>query len=290
MHRRLAVAITAAALAAPSPATGQGIGEMQTIQGWNVRYPIPEGWSLVRAEGRVRVFQNPAGTATLFAAPGVSATPAEIQNDLIALGSALGLQGQPTTDLHPTSVSGRSAIVGEYDLFSPSTGQRALGRSVTVLSEHGTSLGMVLLAQSDQFASLKAELDHLVGAVRIEAPTTNQAAVAALAGRWTYYSGSSSPSIANSGSYARSYEETVSFDGRGSFEFTSSSYVGASSSRSSEGSYSTASSLGGGDARGTYTVIGNAIVVTSEQGRAVYDYTLQGGGLIAGGKTYIRGN
>lgn len=281
-----------ALLAAPAvvPLGAQEPGEIQTVRGWNVRYPIPDGWTLVRAEGRLRVFQDPSRSAALFAAPGVSATPAEIQKELVALARALGLQGQPTVELHPTTVAGRSAIVGEYDLFNPSTGQRAAGRSVTVLSGEGTSLGLVVLAPPERFAAVKEELDHVVAAAEIAKPTSDPAAVAALAGRWTYYSGSSSPSIAGSGSYTQAYEETVTFDGAGSFAFTSSSSVGTSSARTSDGAGSDFSSIGGGNGRGTYTVIGNAIVITSPQGRAIYEYTLRGGGLVAGGRTYIREN
>ncbi|MCA9739322.1 MAG: hypothetical protein R3E98_15340 [Gemmatimonadota bacterium] len=273
-----------------TPSSAQEAGEVQTVQGWNVRYPIPSGWALVRAEGRVRVFQDPTRSATLIAAPGVSATPAEIQNELVALAGALGLQGTPSTDLHATTVSGRPVIAGEYDLVSPSTGQRVAGRSLTLQGGDGTSFGMVVLTSPERFAAIRDEVDRLVGAVEIGAPTLDAAAVAALAGRWTFYSGNSSPSIAGSGSWAHSYEETVAFDGVGSFEFTSSSSVGASSARTNEGSWSDVSSIGGGNAQGTYTVIGNTIVITTPQGRAAYEYALRGGALVAGGKTYIRGS
>ncbi len=97
--------------------------------------------------------------------------PEEIQNDLHTLGSALGLQGQPTTNLHATSASVSEVVAGEYDLFSPSTGQRALGRSLTVWSDPTATVGRVVLPLPEEFAAAKDALDQLVIAVRIDAPT-----------------------------------------------------------------------------------------------------------------------
>ncbi|MEZ4701214.1 MAG: hypothetical protein R2834_12830 [Rhodothermales bacterium] len=285
MYYRFAYAFLALGLVA----TSVFAQETQNVAGWNVRYQIPAGWSLERAEGRLRVFVNPDASARLFVAPGISATPAEIQNDLIALGSALGLQGQPTSLLQQTAVSGRQVVAGEYDLFLASTRQRVLGRSVTVLSDQNTTLGMLVLAYPNTFAGARAALDGMVATARIDAPTVNRNAITELAGRWTYYASNRSSSIANSGSYSSAYEETVWFDGQGRFEMSSSSQVSASSSHySPDASTTTASSFGGGNAEGTYTVIGNALIVDSNRGKAIYDFTMQGGGLNAGGKLYIR--
>jgi hypothetical protein len=51
---------------------------------------------------------------------------------------------------------------------------------------------------------------------------------------------------------------------------------------------------GGGDGAnqtsdaGTYTVIGNTLVFKGSKGQIAVDYQLQGGQLVAGGKTYLR--
>lgn len=290
--RTLLPGLIATWLLATNPATALAApdGEAQRIPGWNVRYTVPANWVLSRAEGRVRVFQNPDASAMLLVAPGVSTTPAQVGSDLVALGGLLGLKGQATTDLHKASVAGRNAILGEYDLYSQSRRQRVRGRSVTLLSKHPVSLGLVLLADPAEFAAASALLDEVVRSSRIDAPTYNDRAVAALAGRWTYYHGKTSSRVAGSGSYSYSYEDTISFDGHGRFRRHSSSHVGATSSAGGDGTSSSFSSFGGdpGGTAGSYTVIGHSLIVTTSQGSAAFDYSLQGNGLSAGGRTYIR--
>ena len=75
------------------------------------------------------------------------------------------------------------------------------------------------------------------------------------------------------------------FDGRGGFGWSSSTSVSVMTPGASGGGASSASSDGD---QGTYTVIGNTLVLKGSKGQFAVDFQLGNGQLIAAGKTYLR--
>lgn len=264
----------------------------KAMKDWNMRYKVPSGWSVVRVEGRLVTYQNAQNNAQLYIAPGMSNTPEKVQTDLIALGSALSLQGQPTENLHHTTLAGRKTIQGSYELFSTYLQKPLRGRSIAVLSDHGTALGMLVVAHPEGFEHASESIASIVSSVKIGPPKVNKQAIGKLAGTWSYYGGGSSR-ISGHSSSSRSYEETLYFDGQGHYRWNSSSHVSSDSLSSGSSGYESSSggvsSFGSNASQGTYTVIGNQIVITTNAGQTVtFDYLQTDGKMIAGGKTFLR--
>jgi hypothetical protein len=81
--------------------------------------------------------------------------------------------------------------------------------------------------------------------------------------------------------------ETVVFDGQGSYRWSSASQVSVTTPGISAGAGSANGSTTGGD-QGSYTVIGNTLVLKGTKGQLAVDFQLGNGQLIAAGKRYVR--
>jgi hypothetical protein len=92
-----------------------------------------------------------------------------------------------------------------------------------------------------------------------------------------YYSGSAGAGSSVTGG-SHSHEETVVFDGRGSYRWQSSSSVSVSGAGRATSDAD----------QGTYTVIGNTLVTKGTKGQLAVDIQIQGNRLVAGGKTFLR--
>jgi hypothetical protein len=164
-------------------------------------------------------------------------------------------------------------------------GQSVQGRFICLFTPHGTGLNMLAMTTPQQMGGLRATLERLAAGVRATAPAVNQQAVAALAGQWILYSGAYSPSAGSMGGSSRSYEETVVFDGRGSYQWQSTGQVSVTADLNMGG----AAGASQDSDQGTYTVIGNTLVLKGTKGQFAVDFEIQGGNrLVAAGKTYLR--
>jgi hypothetical protein len=146
-------------------------------------------------------------------------------------------------------------------------GQVVHSRIIALLTPHGTGLVTLAMTTPNQMPQLRNTAEQLAASLRAQAPQVNQQAVAALAGRWMYYAGRAQGVTRSMGGTSRSHEEYVTFDGRGSFQWQSSSSVTAAGALG-------AGNVGGASAnsdQGTYTVIGNTLIVKGRQGQQVYE-------------------
>ncbi|MDN5212923.1 hypothetical protein QQ020_12730 [Fulvivirgaceae bacterium BMA12] len=259
----------------------------QHADGWNISYTVPKDWTLYRTEGRLKMYMHQGMGSALFIAPALNQTLQGITNDIVNLAGVLNMQVQPTEPLNEQTINGKKVIVGAADFINKATHERQKSYGITVFGQNRTSLGMLVLSRPENIDISRKMLEDVVPTVRLGDPVENQQAVAALAGTWIYYSGANSPSIARSGSWSHSYEETVYFDGAGHYNWRSSSHVAATSDQ--RGNYqSSASNIGGNNSKGTYTVIENTLIVNNEQSSFAYDFQLFGGKLISGGRTFLR--
>ena len=202
--------------------------ERQNMGGWNISYKVPDDWPLYRTEGRLKAFMHQGTQSLLFTAPAINQTQKGIANDITNLANVLNLQVQPSQGLNETTMHGKKVIEGSFDIINNTTFENLKGYSITVFGQYETSLGILVLAKPENIEMSRKVLKDMLPSIKIEKPVANNQAVAALAGTWIYYSGASSPSIARSGSWSHSYEETVYFDGAGNYEWRSSSHVAAS--------------------------------------------------------------
>lgn len=262
-------------------------GSFEKFSGWNISYQIPRGWRVQHTLGRTHMLSAGVANQLLFVAPGMYTNINDVQNDVM-----LFLQSQNTTgnlSAQPVAVkfgvyNGAAATLNLQNQLMGTFN----GKVIALFTPHGTGVIVMAVAPAAQFLQTANLAETLAASVKAQAPQMNSQAVARLAGSWVYYAGRSSASLANSGSASSSYEETVHFDGRGNFQWHSSSQVSVDS-RVTEGGYSTgASNFGSDQDAGTYVVIGNSLILKGRKGQFVMDFILQGGKLVAGGKSYLR--
>ena len=261
--------------------------EGQNTNGWNISYTVPEEWPHNRTEGRLKMFMHTKTRSALFVAPAIKQTPQGVANDINNLAKVLNLQVQPAEGLKETTMAGKKVIEGSFDFINNNTYEKLQGYTITVFGQYETSFGMLVLATPENIEMSRKLLEGMVPDIKLGKPIENQNAVAALAGTWVYYSGNSSRSIAGSGSWSHSYQETVYFDGAGNYTWRSSSHVAANSHRRGN-SETSASNIGGNNSAGTYTVIDNTLIVNNQHGSFAYDIQLHGGKLVSGGRTFLR--
>jgi hypothetical protein len=220
----------------------------------------------------------------IFLAPGMYTTPQEAVADLSAFYSQLQMQAFPVEPPAMGTIAGMRSVTATY-ASADQMGRAIHGRYVALLTPHGTGVNMLAMATPEKMPVLRAALDQLAATVKAGAPSVNGRAVAALAGQWMLYAGKSNPGSSVSSGSSNSHEETVVFDGRGSYRWSSESMVSVSTSGSGAGG-------AGGTSRdsdqGSYTVIGNTLVFKGTKGQLAVDFQLANGQLVAAGKTYVR--
>jgi hypothetical protein len=78
-------------------------------------------------------------------------------------------------------------------------------------------------------------------------------------------------------------------DGAGRFQWTSSASVSVTTPSLSSGA-GTAGGASASSDQGTYTVIGNTLVLNGQQGQQAFQLQILGDRIIADGRTYLRAN
>ena len=279
----LALARGSAAQIMSAPTTPNAAGG-NALADWNVSYRVPNGWRVGQAMGRLQMIVSNTDAGMIFLAPGMYSTPQEAVADLSVFYSQMQMQAYPVEQPSMGTIAGLRSVTAMY-ASSDQMGRMVQGRYIALLTPHGTGVNMLAMTTPDKMQTLRSTLDQLAASVKAGAPSVNRQAIAALAGKWILYSGKSDPVTSSSGGSSRSHEETVMFDGQGAFGWSSSTSVSVMTPGASGGGASSASSDGD---QGTYTVIGNTLVLKGSKGQFAVDFQLGNGQLIAAGKTYLR--
>ena len=253
--------------------------------GWNIEYTMPHGWRPGQDLGRVKTLVSNSEAGGIFLAPGLYSNFNEIIADITRFYQAMGLVAQPVEQPTQTTIAGLQAMTSLY-VSQDRMGQMVQSRIVAMLTPHGTGFVVLGMTTPQQMSQLRQRVDQLAASVRAQPPVVNQEAVVALRGRWMFYEGRTGGVTRPSGGSARSVEEYVTFDSQGQFQWQSSASVSATGS------------LGGGTAgaassnsdRGTYTVIGNTLVIKGQQGQQAFQLQILGDRIISDGRTYLRAN
>ncbi len=277
----LAAAIPQAANAQISSGPpGSGAG---TSAAWNISYKVPPQWQVTQRLGRLEMLASNTAAGAIFVAPGLYHSFDEAMADLSAFYQSMNLQAYPVEQPTQTTIAGMQAMTATY-ASQDQSGRTVQGRFIALLTPHGTGFNMLALTTPEQMSGLRSVLEQVAASVKAGPPEVNQQAMAALAGTWILYAGNYEGGTRVGGTTSHSHEETVVFDGRGNFQYQSTSTV----------MVVTPGYTGGGDGAsqtsdaGSYTVIGNTLVFKSSKGQIAVDFQLQGGQLVAGGKTYLR--
>jgi hypothetical protein len=270
----------------PAPPTSGGppaAGGQGRFNGWNIEYSLPQGWTLAQNVGRLQALASNTEAGAIFLGPGMYRNANEALADLSQFYQLLNLQAYPVEPPQGTTIAGLQATVATY-VSTDQTGRAVQGRFISLLTPHGTGLNMLAMTTPDQMPKLRATLERLAASVKAMPPTVNQQAIAALAGTWMLYAGASGGGSSVTGSTSHSHEESVVFDGRGNYQWQSSSSVSVTTPGYSGGAGRATSDAD----QGTYTVIGSTLVMKGTKGQFTADFQIQGNRLVADGKTYLR--
>lgn len=255
---------------------------------WNIGYAVPEGWRMTQQQGRVHALGNASNDAVLYLAPGPYQSFEEVAAELPRAFAALGLQGMPTGQPQQGSYAGMRAMSLTY-VGQDRTGTPLEAKVIALLTPHGSGLVALGLTRMGMMARLAPAMDQaLHGASAGGAPVPDPQAVAALRGRWMFFSGNAGGGSRITGSSNRSYEENVEFDGQGRFAWSSSAAVSVTTPEIGAGGGSSAGGANASNDQGTYTVIGGTLVLRGRAGVMSVDVQILGDRIVADGKTYMR--
>lgn len=257
---------------------------MTRVEGWNIAYQSPSGWTRGQDLGRTAMYGHMTQAGALFVTPGLYATFDEVVADVGAAFQSMGLVAQPIEGPTQGTIAGLqslSALLVSQDQM----GQIVQSRVVALLTGHGTGLIVSGMTTPQQMGPLRQVVGAVAASVQAQAPAVNQQAVTALAGRWMYYDGAASGVTRPSGGSSRSVEQYVTFDGSGRFQWQSSASVSVTGIGGAGAGGASSSSD-----QGTYTVIGNTLVLKGQQGQQAFQVQIMADRIIADGQTYLRAN
>ena len=258
-------------------------GTHRTIESWNVSYQIPTGWQVSpQSVGRVTMLASNTHAGAIFVAPGSYSNFDDVAIDVTKFYQALGHQPYPVEQPAPTTIAGFQAMTALF-MSQDQMGQVVQSRGVSLITPHGTGLVVIGMTTPQEMPQLRTMVDQLAASLQAQPPQTNQQLVSALAGKWMYYAGKASGSTSVTGGSSRSHEEYVAFDGVGRFEWNSSSSVNVMVPGGAA-----AGGASAGNDQGTYTVIGNTLIVKGQQGQQSFDIQVMPDRIIADGKTYLK--
>jgi hypothetical protein len=272
------------AAAPPQPMAGGGSGGKQVLQGWNMQYDVPAAWQVSQNLGRVQMLASTTEAGAIFVSPGLYTNFNEVTVDVATFYQSLGHVAYPVEQPAQTTIAGMQAMAGTY-MSQDQMGQQVHSRIIALLTPHGTGIVLMAMTTPQQMPQLRGTLDRIANSVAAEAPRVNQQAVAALRGRWMYYAGQATGVTRPLGGSSRSHEEYVTFDGTGYFQWQSSTSLSVTTPGAAG-----VGSAGSNSDQGTYTVIGNTLVLKGQQGQQAFDIQILPDRVIANGRTYLRTN
>ena len=274
---------------------GVGLLNAQTrFKDWNASYNAPAGWQLIHQTGNVHAYSDGSQQAIIIVGVGLYESTSEIRNALPQLVQGIfqtyNMRGSASGQAQNTKLHGKSALVANYTATDQFFRQYK-ARSTSLLSKKKTTDNVFVLAAKERYKNDETRADKILKSVKMSTPQDNQQMMSAVAGSWTYYDGKSTSSIAGSGYTSRSYQETVWFDGRGNYRWSSNGQVSASGRETISGTSSSASGFSANNVQGPYRIIGSTLIVKTNQGQQfAYEIEVRGGAIISNGRYYIRGN
>ena len=218
----LAAAIPQAANAQISsgPAGSGGGGST----GWNISYKVPPQWQVTQRLGRLEMLASNTAAGAIFVAPDLYRSFDEAMADLSAFYQSMNLQAYPVEQPTQTRIAGMQAMTATY-ASQDQSGRTVQGRFIALLTPHGTGFNMLAMTTPERMSGLRGVLEQVAASVKAGPPEVNQQAMAALAGTWILYAGNYEGGTRVGGTTSHSHEETVVFDGRGNFQYQSTSTV-----------------------------------------------------------------
>ena len=268
---------------AASPPSSGATGGQKGFPGWNIECRLPQGWRVGQTQGRLQVLSSNTEAGAIFLGPGMYRNAEEAIADLSQFYQLLNLQGQPIEPPKSTTIAGLQAIVATY-VSMDQMGRTVQGRFISLLTPYGTGLNILGMTTPEQMPVLRGTLERLAASVTAKPPSINRQAIQALAGSWILYAGGYSGGSSSTGTTSHSHEETVVFDGQGGYRWQSSTSLSVTTP-----GYTGDAARATSDAdQGTYTVIGNTLVMKGTKGQFIFDFQIEGNRLIAAGKTYLR--
>jgi hypothetical protein len=247
---------------------------------------MPVNWRVGQTIGRLQMIVSNTDAGMIFLAPGMYATPQDAIADLSVFYQQMQMQAYPVEQPAMGTIAGLRSITAMY-ASADQMGRMVQGRYIALLTAHGTGVSLLAMTTQDKMATLRATLDQLAASVKAGAPSVNRQVVAALAGKWIYWDGGGRRGGDVGGNTSNDYEETLEFDGQGSYRWSSAATVQVQTPIHSGGAGSGGGSTTKGD-QGSYTVIGNTLVFKGTQGQLAVDVQLGNGQIILAGKRYAR--
>jgi hypothetical protein len=231
---------------------------------------------VLQVSGRAAALTDSAESGALFVAASYSRTTEDAENELKSLFADVRYAAT-TSDLKDTAIAGHRAIVAS---FSGAGGTGAvLARAIVVFSDFGTAVAAIGLARPERFAAIAAAVVSVASSVEAGLPTTNVATIAALKGHWEYAPPASAARDSSAAGTA-AVQESLDFDGREHFTRAARTVVTLRG-----GTPVTAES---DDDSGTYTVVGNTLILRGKGKARAVDIRLTGDDLNFGGRPFHR--
>jgi hypothetical protein len=279
MGSSLALDGSLAAQSAPAP------GSVTRLPGWNIEFSLPIGWRIAQTQGHVRMLASTSEPGMIFIAPGLYDSADEMIADVTRLYASMNQMPTPVEVPASARIGGLPAMVATYD-SQDQTLRPVRARYVNVLTPHGTGLNLLAMSAPEHFDRLRLTVERLAASVIAQMPDPENGAMAALAGTWRL--APDERAAASAERSAPSADESVTFDGRGGYQWESFSFVTQFGRLSGSRTTNTVTTASGQVDVGRYTVLGNRLVLRGRRGQFALEFELEGEHLVIGGKTYRR--
>lgn len=261
--------MTAAILVAQAP--------RERLPGWNASFAVPSGWKVAGVSGRAVALTDSTDSGALFITAAYLTNAADAQAELDALFADLHYAPTVTAAPADTVIGAHRAIVASYS--GAGRDGPIVSRAAIVFSDYGTGITVLGLARAARQTAVVTAVAQLAASVQADMPATNVALVAALRGHWDY---APPPAAAQDSTAAgtATVHEWLEFDGRDRFTQQSRTIVAIRG-----GNPITAES---DDDTGTYTAVGNTLILRGKGKPRAIDARLAGDTLSLGGRAYRR--
>jgi hypothetical protein len=277
--------LVVAALLSPAAAQSQAAldDSDSSADGWNFSYRIPAGWRVAQVAGPARILGSAESGEAIFVAPGLYRSADEAEADLSAFYSSLELEAFPVEPPSSTTIAGLPATVATYTSQNQSGGT-VQGRYVFLRTPYGTGLILLGVTSPERMPRVRAVVEQLAAGVRAGPPAIDRRTMAAMEGTWVHSKTEFSGGTSSQGSTGYDRTETVVFDGQGGYQWESTSMM----TISTPGYTADANSTSSDSDQGSYTVIGNSLVLKGTKGQLAFELDFRGDVILANGKAYRR--
>lgn len=251
----------------------------ERLPGWNASFAVPAGWRVLQNSGRAAALTDSLESGAIFVAAGFLVTAADAADELRAMFEDLHYDATPVRAPADTTIAGRRAWVAHH------RGAGRAGpvetRAAVVFTSHGTGVTVLGLAGADRSGAIATVVARVAASVEAAAPTTNTAWIASLEGHWQYVPPASAAKDSSAAGTAV-IDEWLEFDGRERFFWRSRTIVAVHVPGTTPLTAASASDSG------SYSVVGNTLVLRGQGRRRALDIRLTGDRLGLGGRAFQR--